>query len=381
MSKAKVAAWRVRPETIHDDVGRLFELAGLEQALAAGAPTLLGCDVSWHHPFPAANTTPWQLDGSIRALRARGFRALSVTLEQDDRADVARAERENHYPSVLRHHGLALPSKRAASPPPLVEYRPRARLHVLHELLPDGVFLPEPMFGSNLLVLPTLKADTHAGVGGALASGLTLLGPRARVARGWLQRALVDLWAIRREIHPGVFALMDGTTAGPGPFARVPIVLDLMLASRDFVALDAVAARLMGLEPFGVEAIRLAHEDGLGVGDVREIDVVGLDLARENWRSSPGERAPASHAERLVDGVASPLQALWRSSNRSQRGRFLREPVERALTFGAELYRDAYRWPRRDRRTFERWRAETHWGALFAAYGQPRRGLFSARRA
>jgi hypothetical protein len=51
------------------------------------------------------------------------------------------------------------------------------------------------------------------------------------------------------------------------------------------VAIDAVAAKLMGFDPLkDLKFVRLAHERGLGCGDVRDIEMVGdLDAAAENW--------------------------------------------------------------------------------------------------
>jgi hypothetical protein len=39
----------------------------------AGRTTILKDNISWHFPFPAANTTPWQLEATIQALARRGF--------------------------------------------------------------------------------------------------------------------------------------------------------------------------------------------------------------------------------------------------------------------------------------------------------------------
>jgi len=65
---------------------------------------------------------------------------------------------------------------------------------------------------------------------------------------------------------------MDGTFAGdgPGPRCMVPHVKNVLLASADQVAIDAVAAKLMGFDPLkDCKYIRLAHDAGLGCGDVR----------------------------------------------------------------------------------------------------------------
>ncbi len=78
----------------------------------------------------------------------------------------------------------------------------------------------------------------------------------------WIHETLVDLLTIQREIHPGVFAVMDGTTAGnrPGPRTMKPEIKNVILASADQVAIDAVAAKLMGFDPFSIGYIRLARQ-------------------------------------------------------------------------------------------------------------------------
>ena len=79
---------------------------------------------------------------------------------------------------------------------------------------------------------------------------------------------------------------MDGVFAGdgPGPRCMYPYVKNVILASSDQVAIDAMAAKLMGFNPLDIKYIRLAHELGLGCGDPDEIEIVGdLDAAAENW--------------------------------------------------------------------------------------------------
>jgi len=86
----------------------------------------------------------------------------------------------------------------------------------------------------------------------------------------------VDLLTIQKEIHTGLFAVLDGTFAGdgPGPRCMVPHTKNTILASADQVAIDAVAAHMMGFDP-------LAHERGLGCGQVKEI--VGQEEALSNY--------------------------------------------------------------------------------------------------
>ncbi|HEY7789675.1 MAG TPA: hypothetical protein VIC33_04120, partial [Vicinamibacterales bacterium] len=69
--KSKVAILRVSSDSILEDIDRLVELGGLTDALTAGRGTILKDNISWHFPFPAANTTPWQLEGTVQALQRR----------------------------------------------------------------------------------------------------------------------------------------------------------------------------------------------------------------------------------------------------------------------------------------------------------------------
>src|SRR6185369_16178607 len=119
-----------------------------------------------------------------------------------------------------------------------------------------------------------------------------LLNTRRHYTHSWIHETLVDLLAIQQEVHSGLFAIMDGTTAGngPGPRTMYPVVKNVMLASADQVAIDAVSAKMMGFDPMSLEYIRVAHEQGLGVGDPRDLEIVGdADAARESWGFKVGD--------------------------------------------------------------------------------------------
>src|SRR5262249_53043507 len=71
--RSRVAVLRTTPATIQADIEKLVDLPGVRAALAPGRTTILKDNISWHFPFPGANTTPWQLEGTIVALRKLGF--------------------------------------------------------------------------------------------------------------------------------------------------------------------------------------------------------------------------------------------------------------------------------------------------------------------
>ena len=114
----------------------------------------------------------------------------------------------------------------------------------------------------------------------------------------------------------------------------------------------------MGFDPLSIEYIRVAHEDGLGVGDPREIEIVGdADVARESWEFKVGD-----------NGASLVGDLLWFSPMKRFQKLFFRTPLVNLFIFGSESYHDYYRWPLKDRKIFEEWRTGTPWGALFDRY-------------
>ncbi len=75
-SRSKVAVLYTQPETVIQDTIRLCSLAGMSETLNPQATTILKDNISWHFPMPSANTTPWQMEGAILALRQSGFNDL-----------------------------------------------------------------------------------------------------------------------------------------------------------------------------------------------------------------------------------------------------------------------------------------------------------------
>ncbi|MFO0611465.1 MAG: DUF362 domain-containing protein [Polyangiaceae bacterium] len=375
MAKSKVAVLKVKPETILRDIGRLTELAGMRAALPAERTTILKDNISWHYPFPAANTTPWQLEGTILALREMGVRDITCVQNKTVVTNAFKGEDLNHYIPVFQRYGIPVLYNFRETDMKWVQYRPKARMHVLDRIFPEGIHVPDYFFGKNVVHLPTVKCHIYTTTTGAMKNAFGgLLATKRHYTHSWIHRTLVDLLAIQKEIHSGVFAIMDGTTAGngPGPRTMIPVVKDYMLASADQVAIDAVAAKLMGFDPMKLEFIRVAHDDGLGVGDPRDIDVVGEDVSAESWGFEVGDNGASKVGDVMWFGPMKRFQKL-----------FFHTPLVNVFIFGSEAYHDYYRWPLKDRKTFEAWKRDTTWGRLFDAYarGEPERVIRAEIRA
>jgi len=94
-------------------------------------------------------------------------------------------------------------------------------------------------------------------------------------AKGVLQ-GVVD---ISDTLKPSL-TVIDGTVAqeGFGPIFGDPVELGIIVASKDLVAADAVASRIMGYEPEEVRITKFAAERGLGEIDLNNIEIKGESI-------------------------------------------------------------------------------------------------------
>jgi hypothetical protein len=107
MARSKVAVLRTSPRTVLEDHHRLMNLAGYQEALPKGIDTALKVNISWHFFYPGSSTTPWQLEGVIRAMLQDGYDRdlLHACHNRTVVIDAHLGERENKQLPVVEAHG------------------------------------------------------------------------------------------------------------------------------------------------------------------------------------------------------------------------------------------------------------------------------------
>jgi uncharacterized protein (DUF362 family) len=368
MTKSKVAIVRTRAETVIDDTVRVFEHAQGPSALSAGADTIIKDNISWHYPFPSANTTPWQLEATIIALKKHDFQRLCCVQNKTEVTQAEKGEALNLYTNVLSAHQVEVRFNFRDSDMKWVSFRPKSRMLVLDEIFNHDLRVPDFFMGKNIVHLPTTKCHIYTTTTGAMKNAFGgLLTHKRHRTHTFIHETLVDLLAIQKEIHPGLFCIMDGTTAGNGTGPRImqPVEKNVMLAGADQVAIDAVATKLMGFDPLSVKYIRLAHEAGLGVGDPRDIDLVGdVDAGRDNWHFQVG-----MSFHKFAGWVT------WFGPTKFLQRTLTEPPLLHLGNFYSRLYHDLLHWPLKEKRVYDRWRRHSQWGQLFCEY--ERRGALA----
>lgn len=358
--KGKVAVVKTTPETVLQDYARVMELAGLRQALPPGPTTALKINISWQTWYPACSSAPWQIEGAALALRNAGYTDLVGAHNDTVVVNAKDGEFNNKHRFVTDKLGI-----------PCIylydenfewfEYKPKKPFLVLDKVYPKGVFIPKALVGKNIVHLPTIKTHVFTTITGAMKNAFGgLLHRNRHWTHGVIHDTLVDLLMIQQDIHPGVFAVMDGTFAGdgPGPRAMRWHEKDLILASADQVAIDAISAKLQGFDPMSIRFIRKAHEQGLGVGDPKEIEVVGYDINQEPAWNFIQTDTFASKGQKLI--YHGPLKPLEKP--------LLQSPIVPWSFFASNFYHNVYWYPFVGRPRVEE-ALKTKWGQLFKKYG------------
>jgi uncharacterized protein (DUF362 family) len=358
-----VACLKTSPETVLDDTDKVMHLGGFEAALPKDVTTGLKINISWQTWYPACSSEPWQIEGAIRTLRSAGYTDLVGVHNDTVVVDTSVGEFNNKHRFVTDKYGV-----------PCVylyeedfewfEYKPKRPFLVLDKVYPDGVFIPKAIVGLNMVHLPTIKTHVFTTITGAMKNAFGgLLHRNRHWTHAVIHDTLVDLLTIQQDIHPGLFALMDGTFAGdgPGPRAMRWHEKGILLASADQVAIDAVSAKLQGFDPMSIRFIRRAHEAGLGVGDPRQIEIVGYDIEQEPDWGFRQEDTLASRGQKMIyHGPLKPFEKL-----------LLQSPLVPWSYFASNFYHNVYWYPFVGRKRVEA-ALETKWGRLFEQYGDGR---------
>ncbi|MBU0457142.1 MAG: DUF362 domain-containing protein [Nanoarchaeota archaeon] len=283
---SKVAVLKTNPEIVLDDYNKLMNLAEFKKQFAKEKETILKLNLSWSLYYPACSTEPWQLEGVIKSMLNKGYSKEKIIATENKTVvtDVQKGLKGNKWDNILRRYNINFISLPETE---WVNYKPKTEMLAMDKIFTNGHVIPKFFIGKQIIHLPTVKTHGHTIMTGAMKNAFGgLITERRHHCHKMIHEVLVDLLAIQKEIHPKMFAVMDGTVCGDGagPRTMEPKIKNYIIASDDQVAIDAISAKMMGFDPMKIRFIKLAHDRGLGTGDVRQIEIVGEDISRTNFR-------------------------------------------------------------------------------------------------
>lgn len=302
-------------EGVPEAVAEAMDLAAVLEAVEPGADVCIKPNLGFDLLYPGSITSPWVVEGVIRAL---GERARSLTIVESDQVlvKIETAFRRAGMGRLLRDYDVTFVNMSKGRfvdvPVPDPRHLPTLRI-------------PEILTRSVLVTVPVLKTHDKTVLSGAVKNQWGCLD----VLRHQYHLAIDDVLADIHSVLRPAFAVCDATIAleGDGPKTGRPRRVDRVLASRDIVALDSVSARIMGFDPRRIGHLRLLTERGVGSGFDYEVvgeDIEGLDL----------RFAPAGH------NAVSAVELARRSS--LLRRLVFETPVLRLMCWGAIGWYEAW---------------------------------------
>jgi hypothetical protein len=342
---------------VEADYARVMDLSGCTALLRDATRVTVYGNLTWQRFLPTVSSPPWQLAGVAGAARAAGSRLQGWRwlAGRGHTGRPRRAARAYLWDQALARHEQTvevLPRGEAETT------LPRGRSYfVLDRLLPDRLPLPAGLEGSVALHLPTFKTHGQLALAGALENAWSACLPAGGgAAATHPHEMVVDLLMAQQQLHPAVCAVMDGSLLGDGAGPRTVDFrpANVLLASTDPVALDTVAARLAGLDPFGLRFLALAYALGLGCADAEQIEIVGDAITEADLRVHT-RRPPAALARVLLE----------RLNLTSLEARLFAQ--RRWLALASSAYYDLYWYHVVGARRVAAFR-KTAWGRLFRSY-------------
>lgn len=260
MTKSKVIVRSTKGRNVGDATREVLEGLQWQQIVQANAKVALKLNLCDPDPVKAiaADTSPDLVRAVCEILLER---TKNITLVE---ADSYRYPAEDAFRNVGIYRlgeGLGLP---------VVNLTKAPCREVGNRILGP---LPEVILDADVFVtLPVLKTHCLTYFTGSLKNQWGCVPRFDRISLHYaLDNLLVDL---QRILRPKL-CIMDGIVGvdGRGPTNGRPRPLDLVLGSRDGVALDATAMRLVGLNPALCRHVVMAADAGLGASAENEIDL------------------------------------------------------------------------------------------------------------
>lgn len=129
---------------------------------------------------------------------------------------------------------------------------------------------------SCIINVPKLKIHHMALVTLSMKNLMGVILPKS-IMHNQIDEKIVDLASILRDkvklnVVDGLVGAEENETYGS------PVQMNLVVAGRDMVAVDSVAASIMGVDPRRVKYLTLAEERGLGTSSLEDIEILGEDI-------------------------------------------------------------------------------------------------------
>ncbi len=269
-------------------VAKAIELCGgLKGVVKDGDKVVLKPNLTYYRadrPLPGCTTELCVARAVVDCLRKQAPRC-SITIAEGSGMDAKAVFDAYEYTKYAEKEGIPLVDL-AKDKRELVKLSdgPDVREYRMPKTLREAdVFVNVPVLKTHQLSVISVGLKSYYGV---------LPNPRG----GWhetVDQTLTDLARLRKSD----LIVVDGLVAmeGQGPVDGSPVQMNLVIAGKDLVAVDAVAGAIMGLDPLEISHLQAAHAAGLGENDLSRITVKGTPIEKVRRKFKEPVSWPHTH--------------------------------------------------------------------------------------
>jgi len=251
-----------------------LEMVEAYEALSEEKPVLIKPNyINASHPSTGITTDSRVIEGVVKFLKQHGVKEAIIG-EGSGFADTFEAYRIAGVDALAKRWNVKLVDLNRDD---FIEINPPSPLA-------NKVKIAKTALESTIVSVPKLKPHRQAGVTLSMKNMIGAVTPKGSMHLH-LNRNIAEIASI---IKPRI-AVIDGIIAGEGhETSGNPVEMNLVIAGRDPVAVDAVGAAVMGIPPKDVKHLILAEEKGLGTSDLNHIEIVGepIDRVRKRFKRS-----------------------------------------------------------------------------------------------
>jgi uncharacterized protein (DUF362 family) len=270
----------VKGERGHEPVFKALDLVDYRSAIAGFDRALIKvnfiCDETWN---TGATTDPIVVEAIWKTLNGLGVETCVVesdaTMTNADKAYAKTGMQE-----MCLRNGIEFINLR--------HVKDKVKLAVPSGEALQSITVPRIVTESALISAAKLKTHMATTVTLGMKNMFGLLPDKFKGkyhAKG-ISNVVVDINAV---VKP-VLTVVDGFVGmeGKGPVDGDPVKMDLIIAGKDVVAVDATCCRVMGFDPHKVKHVLRAHERGLG--EIDDVDMVGEKVETVMRRFKPARK-------------------------------------------------------------------------------------------
>jgi predicted dehydrogenase/uncharacterized protein (DUF362 family) len=147
-----------------------------------------------------------------------------------------------------------------------------------HKIGDLPIQIPKTALKADYFVnLPKVKTNMDTVVTIAMKNMFGIIATRQKTQ---FHKQLADTLVYLSKTIPQDLIVVDGITAmeGLGPIRGSPVSLGLIISGKNPVTVDAACTHIIGFNPYAVEALWKAHQQGMGEIDPQKIKFIGEPL-------------------------------------------------------------------------------------------------------